>query len=421
MRLFWLAISCCLWLGGVVVAQDATVTEDPEPITLTVWWPEPLAQVDSEAAQQIMDQQAAFNAEESLIDVTMRLRRVGDVGGIMATLRTASSVAPGALPDLTLLRRQDVLAAQRDGLIQPMEGLIPTAIVGALDDSLALGQIAGDLYGLPYVVDVLHLVERLPDNPSPDSAGDEAGTLSRWRFEDVLAREQTMIFPAGRVTGFSDVFFLQYLAAGASLPRDGNLTLNEDALATVLNFYEQATAAALIDPAVLTALGPADYRERFLAGGDDSSDAPDMGVFASSDYLAMLAGDVNLRAAPIPTSTGRETSFLNGWVWVIVTSDPERQAAAVRYLAWLMDEERHLAYAQAIHMLPSQRNLLSQALPSSVDETLFQRLLENAILPQTATEGGTLARALQDAFIAVLSGESNAEEALNDVRDSLEG
>ena len=87
----------------------------------------------------------------------MRRKRTSGLGGILPTLRTAGPVAPGALPDLTLMRRADMLTAATEGLIVPLDTWIPTDLV---DDDLlpgtrALGEIDGVLYGVPYALNIV--------------------------------------------------------------------------------------------------------------------------------------------------------------------------------------------------------------------------------------------------------------------------
>src|SRR5262245_10748695 len=79
------------------------------PVTLNVRLPEPLAPIDNQDAADLLSEQiSAFQAANDDIVVDFRLKKAQDVGGIMATLKAANLVAPGALPDLTLLRRSDM-------------------------------------------------------------------------------------------------------------------------------------------------------------------------------------------------------------------------------------------------------------------------------------------------------------------------
>jgi ABC-type glycerol-3-phosphate transport system substrate-binding protein len=403
LRVMVLALSMGL-AAASSVAQTATPEPTPSPtpstLTLTLWLPEPLAVPDDTESQEVINAQIeAFLANEPNVIVEKRLKKVGEIGGIMSTLRAASSVAPGALPDLTLIRRQDLVTAARDGLIESMEGKVPSAVLGGLNSALPLGQVNNQLYGVPYLIDLEHVIYRLP----PDS---EVEDIANWDYPAVLARGMPIVFPAGRATGMNDVLYLQYVAAGGELAGDSTLILNDGALRTTLEFYEQARDAGVVTPDVINYTTPTDYFQPFLDGRADAA------VFFSSRYLQMAGDEPALLAAPIPTPDGQATGILNGWMWVLVASEPEQQDLALRYLNFVMQPENQTAYARTVDMLPSQRPALLALLPPGANAELYTRMLDNAILPLGETEGGALARALQENVVAILNGERTAEEAI---------
>ncbi len=378
-------------------AETAQPTALPN-LTLTIWLPEPLVSADRPEAMALLNEQTnAFVEAENgqQINLDMRVKRVGgEAGSLMPTLRSASAVAPGALPDVALLRRSDLLTAQRNGLIQPLETLVPSATLGNLGATLPLGQINGELLGLPYMVDLLHMAYR------PDADID----YSSWAFDAVLEREQAILLPAGSLTGLNEVTLLQYLTTSNNPTHNGRLILDDAALRTVLNFYERAGASGLISDNTLSYLTPNDYLAAFSAGDVDNA------VLRSTTFLRLLASEPNLQAAPIPTANGRTTALLDGWMWVLVASDSRQQDVAVRYIAHMMTPERQAAYADRILMLPSQRSALRASDLQAEQVDFYLNLLENALLPPE-TEGGPLARQMQEAVVAIISGESSAEAA----------
>lgn len=394
-----LPLLLCALLFSPAAGQDEPLPQsDVRP--LVVWWPEPLMPQDNPAPGEMLEAQTqAFVEGPGAMQVVNRRKRVSEVGGIMSTLRTASTVAPGALPDLTLLRREDLLVAQLNGLIQPLDNAFPQPLLDGLDSALALGRIEGELYGLPYMLDVLHTVYRVP----PDAEGED---YTSWRFVDVLSRGQPFLFPAGRTTTTNDVFLLQYLAAGGTMPRQGSTALNAAALRTTLNFYEQALENDVVHSGLLDFTRPLDYLNLYL---DAYADA---GIFSSTTYLTLREQDPTLMAAPIPTATGQTITALNGWMWVLVTTDPVRQSMALRYLSWMMDVERQVQYATVAHRLPSQRAGLPRLLVDGDYAQLVNSMLTNVVIPFSESEGGAVLRALQDALAAVLRGERTAEEAV---------
>jgi len=406
-----LIVLMMLLLTGLTMAQDPTPTPSIEPTPtgptqLVIWLPDTLSipEVDGEASVLQEQTQAFIDSREEDVEIEFRLKRVGVVGGIMSTLRTASSVAPGALPDLTLLTRQDLVVAQRSGLIRSMEGRVSSGVVGGLESTLALGQVDQELYGVPYLLMLPHVVYRPQLEIEYDS----------WTNNAVLERAQPFLFPAGRATGISDVLLLQYLAAGGELPGSGNFLLNPDALESTLEFYAAAISDDLIDETALNYVSPGDYLELFLSG------EVDVAVFSSSDYLLMHGEDATLRAAPIFTETGDPTTLIDGWMWVMVTGDVAKQELAGQYVDWMMEVDRQGAFAQSVTMLPSQRAGYQRWLPNDIEEDLYFDLLDNATLPPTEGDGGTAIRAIQEALAAVIRGEQSPAAATNAIVEQLD-
>ncbi len=396
-----------LSLAAVTGAQnvDPTATATPDgPRTLTVWWPEPLASPDNfEVAAVLEAQTAVFVLRQDNVEVSTRLKKATDVGGIMSTLRTASAVAPGAMPDLTLLRRQDLVNAQRANLIQPLDELLTTPLLDTWSTGAALGQVDERTYGVPYVLDLVHTVYR------PDPALD----YTSWGFDALLEREQPLLFPAGRTTGMNNVLYLQYLQAGGQPPSSSDLDMR--ALTSTLQFYERALSAGIVDSVLLNYTTPADYVNLF------QEDEFDVAVVDSTTYLRLVQDEPDLKAAPVPTTTGATSTLLNGWIWVLTTTDPDRQALAMRYLNWMNDADRQGEYAAAVSQLPSQRPALERYFRGRIDIEFFDDLIENATLPLIESDGGTLARIMQDAFSGVLMGNNDAEAAVESVVNQLDG
>lgn len=373
------------------------------PAKLAIWWPDMLAGVGGDGAPSILAEQLRlFEITEGNVTIDFRLKRVGDVGGIMSTLRSANRVAPGALPDVTLIRREDLVSAVRSGLIQPLEGRVPTAILGDLyTPVLQLGVVDGALYGLPYALTIQHVIYNNRELPN-----------SAITFDEVLEAEESFTFPAARATGVNSVFLAQYYAAGGEPLTATTDSINADALLTVLQFYERAVALGVVDSTVLDYTSPEDYR--FLL----DADAPGVRVVTSSLYLELQRQGGSVRYAPLPTQDGNAATTTTGWLWVLVTPDINRQTLALRFLDWMMETERQAGYLEALNMLPSQRTAFlfwsDQAYASFAGT-----LLSTAYQPLSDEASGVAARALQNALVAVISQNSTAEEAVEDVINQL--
>ena len=137
------------------VAPTLTTTGAPtaeptieQPVTLNIWFPEQLAPLDNEDAADLLSEQiSAFQTANANVEVSFRLKSTADAGGIMSTLRSANAVAPGAVPDLTLMRRADLIMAVQLGLIEPITEARAAAVLGGASLFGGIGSALGAVVG----------------------------------------------------------------------------------------------------------------------------------------------------------------------------------------------------------------------------------------------------------------------------------
>jgi ABC-type glycerol-3-phosphate transport system substrate-binding protein len=390
-----------------VLLPEQTSTQEPIT-TLVVWWPDRLAPVGDESVYAWINQQLDdFVESEDNLAIEFRRRRSQEVGGIMATLRSASAVAPGALPDVTLIRREDLLVAVQEGLVQPLDTLVSPMIVADLyEQARRLGTVSEQLYGMPYILEILLMVYNSEAVESVQNT---------WSFSAMLDNQVNFSFPAARTTGVSEVFLLQYLSAGGEYTPGGPLVVNQAALEETLRFYQEARENDLIDSDVLEYTTTLDYRPLLL------NNALDAGIVNSSALISLLSANDALRPASLPTADGTPITLLNGWVWVVVTPNAERRVVAGRFINWMMEPERQSAYVEQLSMLPSLREAMRQRPYAGTSPELLDSLLNNALLPFSDTIGSVTLRAMQNALLAVLSGGSTAPEAAQAAIEQIPG
>lgn len=391
-------------------ARQAPLTPSPQPtrdpLRIQLWWPDELyPKNDPEAERVLLDQFDGFRRTYATYNLDVRRKRASGLGGILPTLRTALAVAPRAAPDLTLMRRSDMIAAATEGLIVPLEEWLPADILtGLAPGARALGEIDGVLYGLPYVLNIYHVVYRLSVFDAP-----------LLTFDDVLERQPEYLFPAGTGAGtlVGWTVLLQYLAAGGSLVDvAGNPALNRDALLTVLEYYEQAVALDIFDPALLDYAQFDVYWDAFEAG------EANMIMVDTATYLKRREDVPNAGLAPIPTHDGSPLTALDGWMWVLTTQDPDHQRQARAFLSWMMRINQHSDFTETVGLLPSQVGALR--LWDDVEYALFaQDLLAAAVIIPAAQRNNSAAVALQTGLVAVLNG-TPARQAADQVLASLE-
>lgn len=383
--------------GSALYGQTPAPSATPDSqASLTIWMPDDLALGDMSEAMAVLQALTDEFARAEGVEVKLRMRRVSDAGGVLATLRTASNVAPGALPDLTLLRRQDLLAAQRTGLIQSLEGALNSGVLADMNSALRLGQVNNMLYGAPYLLDVQSLLVRLPRG---------ASLPTEWTYEAVVAREQSIIFPATRVGGLNDFVYMQALADGAVLTPERALEFEPATLDRMLDFYVRGLESGVISADVLNYSSSTEYLEAFSLG------IFDIALFNSNRALRLMTQDERLHLAPVPSVQGAALGLLNGWSWVLVSADSQQRGVAMRYLRWMLETENQHAYAMAAQSIPSQRSAMLRGLPANVEANLILEMVAGAVLPLEG-DGGPAGRALQESLAALLTGQMDKQEAI---------
>lgn len=401
-RFFRLLLLACILMTSATVAQE---TPEQQIITVRVWWPDALYNKDNTQATNLLESQIDdFDDAQSLINVDFRLKRSEGQGSIISTLIAAEEVAPGAIPDLVLLRRDDLAEAVKSGIVKPIENWLPDVIRDdLLPNTAALGQIDGILYGLPYALRVDHLAYR--------SSLIETAPVA---YEDVLASEQSFLLSGAPLPNqaVNNLVLAQYLALGGRLVDDNDAPiLAEEPLLQVLRFYEEGVAKQIFSLDILNYDLPTDYWSRFEQGGSA------LAVVSSTDYLQR--NSQNITVAPIPTNDGKPLTTVDGWMWALTTGNPEHQDAALEFLRWMMRADQQAEYTEALGVLPSLTPALRIWSNSAYTEQIAAWLPQSLIFP-LGQRNNQAAVQLQAAFVAVMNG-TPAEEAIEEALNNLAG
>ena len=386
--------------AGTATPVPATPTPAPEQRTIRVWWPDELYPAeDSEAADILQSQFDLFRQTYSSYTVEIRRKRSHGLGGILSSLRTAAPVAPGALPDLTLMRREDLITAAQEGLIVPLDDWMPADLSGnnLFSGVRALGEVGGVLYGIPYALNARHTLYRASVFEAPPQT-----------FDDVLQAETPYLFAAND-TPVSWTVLLQYLAAGGQLvDEDGTATLSTDALQTVLEFYAEGEAAGIFTPALLDYTQPQDYWNVFVTG------EAHLVTVDTRTYLSQQASVQSVAPSIIPTANGTSLTVVDGWMWVVTTPNPDHQRQALAFLSWMMRVSHQSAFSEAFGVLPSQLRAL-RLWENQAYADFAQQLITTAVVFPEARRNNVAAVALQNAVLDVIKGvppQTALDEAL---------
>ena len=389
------------------ITSVPAATAVSDSASLTIWWPDEFYPTDVD----ILDAQIRDFALNQGDDFDIELRRkptLGD-GGIMSTLASANAAAPGALPDLTLMQRRDLISAAQAGLINPMDEVIRIGLDDNIYDTVSLqGVFEGGVYGLPYAVDVTVLAMDAGLSLDPQSI----------TFEAMLMIDGQWAFPAGRLSGVSRTVYLQYLSISDNpfdVGEGGTVSLDPTALQTLFEFYEMSREAGTITTEAAEYASLNDYTLSLITGDLAA------GVITFSEYLPLSADNDDLRIGSVPVATGDATGYLDGWMWVMISDSPQTQAAIADFLEWVMLPERQQDLTAATNTLPSRRDVLLDIDTNRFDTELLDQIISNGVSPLTDITITTAMRSVQSAVASIIIGDADADAALESLQDLLAG
>jgi ABC-type glycerol-3-phosphate transport system substrate-binding protein len=379
----------------------------PSSVTLTLWTaPDFSPEAKGPAGEEMRRLLNTFNETSPDIQLEYVLKKPQGKGGLLDLLLTASSVAPGILPDLVFLEPHALRDAARGGYVQPLDDLLPPSLQEDLFPfALKAGRFDGRLQGLQFQTDALHLLYNTNKVETPPLA-----------WADVLTgTEAGYLFPAGGQSGLAaDSTLVHYLGAGATLLDElGQLTLDQAALTAVLAYYQAGLQSGVVPTTALELGSTIEVWPSYLAAEIAMTEV------AASEYLKNRHLLRNSHYAAIPGLDGPAPTVSQGWMVAIVTHEPHRMAAAARFLEWWLSSENNASWNLAAGTLPVRRSAHQRL---SKDDPYFgflADLLETAHpYPLTPTYREAAA-AWQIAIKVVLVDGQPPQEAAAQVMDTL--
>ncbi len=370
----------------VATPQPLPPTPVPDtPITLTLWLPTRFLPAEDNAAYQVLQRQLdefARTADGTPSQIVVKQDRGS--GGLLDLLRAASPVAPAVLPDIIALDATDLETAARSGLIQPIGTLLPAELIDDLYPfARELGSLNGELYGAPYSADLEHLATS-SSTPLPQTWAELLETPRRYLF--ALGSSNNNV---------SDAVLAHYFSAGGSLvDSGGNPALDEAALRTLLGDYQDARDAGVL-PGNFVELDSADKVWSTWRGFGTA-----IANLNATRYLSVEARLPDLQVGDLPTFVQTARPIGRGWAFAIVTTEPRRQAAAVRLLQYLLSPQNNGEWTRAAGVLPGRAAALAQWDPTEPYTTFIgEQLAQARPLPPAAVRnvvGPIMRKAIED-------------------------
>jgi ABC-type glycerol-3-phosphate transport system substrate-binding protein len=306
------------------------------PKILRVWLPphfDPSA--ETESAGLLNQRLKEFEAEHPDLKIDVRIKT-----NVVDFLNITNRAAPNAMPDLIALSYDQMQVAAGAGLLHPLDGL-----TDILQDSdwyvfaRELGNVKNAAYGFPFAADTQLIVYRPAVFEAPPSS-----------WGGIIESGAQLAFPLSD----TEQFFPQ-----------GMFTLDEDALISVLSFYQQAYESGVIP------INIKDYQTDLQALNSYRNGETDIAVAWASSDIGINSGGYT----PLLGLDDVPHSVANGWVWSLAGSDADNQSLAIELASFLIESDYMSEWTYAAGYLPTRPLALTGwedvAAQSAIDNVLL--------------------------------------------------
>lgn len=384
---------------------DSTVVQQPaldDEIDLVIWAPAFLSpKTEKRSGAILADTFARFEETHPGLQIRTVLKAESGRSGLFAYLRTASQAAPDILPDIIALDSHELWQAAEMELIPPLtseevapfETIYPVALNTARRHD-------GGVYGLPYALDLEHLVYHVPQVPTPPAT-----------WGELLSQNRRYLFAAGSTDGYSGDFLLsQYVAAGGKLEADGSLT-DPNALLAVFQFMQAGRQQGLIPDSALNLANAEAVWSSFNHSDINMANVP------ASLYGENRTGLSDVSYGYAPTRNGKPAAIVHTWSFAVVTTDPQRRQLALELLVSLFDPAVQGQWSRSAHWLPTQPEGWAAWDTNDPYQDFLQDNLETAISLPNSHPFADFVRELQQAQRGLLNGELSPQQAVEELRN----
>jgi ABC-type glycerol-3-phosphate transport system substrate-binding protein len=389
--------------GATLTPTRAALTRVALPITstitLTLWTTEDLAPGTSAAGRVLKNQFDAFAAANPNIHIQTVLKKPYGKGGTLDFLITTHHVVPDQMPDLVALDLSEVPLAASAGIAQRLDGLLNAESKAELFPfALKAAHYQTKWIAVPFSADVEHFVYNKATLKKPPPTWDE-----------LIKQKPTLLAPLGG----DSAFVTQYLALAPLFDQNNQLIWDDNSASQVFAWFKRARDLNLIAENAISLKNADDAWSSFAAGQAMMAQVSAARYFAERDKMP------DAMYAPAPTRDGRAAGIGSGWAWVIVTTDPARQAAAARFIHWIVQPAYLAPWLRAARRLPADRTTLALA-TEPAEYTIFLRdQFERASYLPPTPGYAKAAEAWRAALAALWKGQMTPEEAARNVAAAL--
>ena len=324
---------------AVVEPTQAAPTADPNQVT--IWLP-PAFDPDngSPEGKLLKKQLQLFSEANGGIDVNVRIKALSGPASLLESLTATSLAAPGALPGLVILPRNDLVAAVEARLLVPLDGdNPPSQQIETFALAAELAEVNDIAYGLPFAADALSIAYNSLQVAYPPTQWREL-----WQLQKILA------FPAAEADAIFTALLYQD-KGGDFRHNESQITLQEEALQQTLIFLADG-ANKNVFPYWLT--NYTTYAESWQALRDARST---FSVIWASQYLEETPANTLIH--PVPTFGTEDFTLADGWVIAFPETSPERFELNQKLAAYLVEPEFQGEWTESAGLIPLSEEALT--------------------------------------------------------------
>ncbi len=368
-------------------------------ISIILWLPPEFSlSMDTDSSRLLSERIDDFQIVHPNVNIEVRIKAQDGPADILNSISAAQEAAPLSLPDLVLLPAEDMQTAAIRNYIQPIGEFIPTDFTeDKYEIALELGAFQNEIYGMTFAMDALvmayhpEIIETPPTN-----------------WTHALETSGVLTFPAANS---QSLFTLaMYLAETESITDENNkINLDPDILNAVYSFYENGQENNLF-PYWLT-----QYEKEELSWQTFLDGRASMAITWASTYLRSID---EIHASTIPTKDGAPFTLASGWVFSIVTTDPDKVNTSIELAEFLTTSIFSGNWTETAGYLPPRPRALTEW-QNDAPRALANLILSAAGEIPPASTLNLLGEKLMQSTVKVLKQEQSASEATLDVLDNF--
>ena len=385
---------------GSTPAPETAETITDTTTTLTVWIAPEIYSATQEGTAILENQLQSFQNTHPDIQLIYEAKAISGQGSILNYLRVSKNMAPTILPDLVAIPAEQLDTGFNEGLLFPLNGLMPTEKVEDLyPAAVEIAVRDTNIRGYPFILTGLpHLAY---------NNGVYSDTVPTTWPEFIDLPDQHFAFPASGSAGATLALEL-YLAAGGTLTNEaGQQELQLEPLITALEQLENGRRNEFI-LAQSSNIVTLQDTWRLLDNGSVTFVQTN-----ANQFLTEQNADLPLRYQGIPGIDHSLIPLVNGWVWAVSTTDPAKQQLAVELMQLLIEPDNLGEWSTASDHLPSRQSALA-TWPADNPYVIFSRQQLQAANLHPLPASSKIMTELGNAVFDVISLEKTPQVAAED-------